>query len=250
MNFSEHQKQFADHIRNPSVNPPPDGIEDRRMAVYRDLFFNNVEGFISNTFPVLKSILSEEKWMKMTRDFFISHQCQTPLFSEISEEFLKYLQTEYQPGEDDFPFLLELAHYEWVEMAVSISNADEGELDVNPNGDLASECPVLSNVMYNLSYQFPVHTIGPEYLPHDLPENLTHLVVYRDRFDEVHFLEINAVTQHLIESMKHNPDSTGLELVTEIAKQISPDDIETTIAAGQSLLYDLRHRDIVIGTRC
>ena len=51
--FQEKQFAFAAHIRDPKHVPAPDDIEDRRMAVYRDLFFNNLKSLLSNMFPVL-----------------------------------------------------------------------------------------------------------------------------------------------------------------------------------------------------
>jgi len=56
--FQQEQYRFTAHIRDPEKNPAPDTIEDRRMAVYRDLFYNNVEGFLSRSFPVLRKIFS------------------------------------------------------------------------------------------------------------------------------------------------------------------------------------------------
>ncbi|HPO24365.1 MAG TPA: putative DNA-binding domain-containing protein, partial [Arenimonas sp.] len=43
------QQQFAlaKHIRDPEANLPPPDIEDRRLAIYRELFFNNVEGLLA-----------------------------------------------------------------------------------------------------------------------------------------------------------------------------------------------------------
>ena len=38
----EQQLQFANHLRNPDRFPAPQGIEERRLLVYRDLFFNNI----------------------------------------------------------------------------------------------------------------------------------------------------------------------------------------------------------------
>ena len=40
--FQKKQYAFAAHIRDPENNPAPTGIEDRRMGVYRELFFNNL----------------------------------------------------------------------------------------------------------------------------------------------------------------------------------------------------------------
>ena len=246
--FRQQQQQFAAHIRNPETTPAPDNIEPRRMKIYQELFFNNVNGFLGNTFPVLKSILNEEHWTEMTRDFFSTHECSTPLFAEISQEFLLYLQHERKPHENDPVFMLELAHYEWVEMAVAISDGDQNAIATDPNGDLLSSCPVLSPVMQNLSYQFPVHTISPEYQPTEAPAEMTHLVVYRNRQDEVQFLQINIAIQQLIETLKHNPQSTGLDVVTMIAETMNHPNPEIVIEAGKKLLYELRQKHVVIGT--
>ena len=60
------------------------------------------------------------------RAFYRDHRCQTPLFPEIAREFLRFLEarairrTPRRP-----PFLRELAHYEWVELALQIAAARE-----------------------------------------------------------------------------------------------------------------------------
>ncbi len=35
------QRRFAAHLRDPATAPAPEGIEDRRLQVYRELFFDN-----------------------------------------------------------------------------------------------------------------------------------------------------------------------------------------------------------------
>ena len=63
--FKKYQYEFTAHLRDPEHNPAPEGIEDRRIGIYRDLLYNNVEGFIANGFPVLRSIYSDENWHRM-----------------------------------------------------------------------------------------------------------------------------------------------------------------------------------------
>ena len=60
--FQELQYAFAAHIRDPESNAAPEGIEDRRLAVYRELFYNNVQSLLTSTFPVLR-----ERWWAMAR---------------------------------------------------------------------------------------------------------------------------------------------------------------------------------------
>ena len=115
MAFRLKQAEFAAYIRDAANNPPPADVDPQRMAMYHELFFNNIDSFLSSNFPVLRKILNDQEWLALAQDFFAVHRCRTPHFSEIAEEFLDYLQNRENTG--DYPFLLELAHYEWVEMA-------------------------------------------------------------------------------------------------------------------------------------
>lgn len=248
--FQQQQLAFTAHIRDPHTAPIPENIEHRRMAVYSEIFYNGIDDQFSSNFPVLRQITPDEKWHAMLRDFFIQHRAETPLFTEIGLEFVEYLQSERKPQPDDWPFMLELAHYEYVELAVAISDADKTPLaEYDPNGDLLAGSPVVAPTAWNLSYQYPVHQISPEYLPEEPPEQATHLVVYRDRQDEVHFLEINAVTQRLLSLLKENPQATGLNVLKQIAQELQHPEPDSVINAGAGLLQDLRERNVVLGSR-
>ena len=145
----------------------------------------------------------------MVRDFFAHHTSSSPYFLEISQEFLDYLQSELETQPEDPQGLLELAHSEWGELARMVAE-ESTDLDmVDPNGDLLQGHPVLSPAAWPLAYQYPVHKMGPDYLPEAPPGQPTYLVVYRNRMDEVKFLEINPVTARLVNLLQENPEITG-----------------------------------------
>jgi hypothetical protein len=81
--FQQKQLAFAAHIRDPEHNPAPGGVEDRRMAIYRELFFNNLHNLIGTTFPVIKKLHTKEKFRSLIRAFMVRHEAQTPYFLEI-----------------------------------------------------------------------------------------------------------------------------------------------------------------------
>ena len=58
--FRETQIEFSAHIRNPDSNPRPVDVEPRRMQIYLDLFYNNIEGFLANGFPIAKQVLGHD----------------------------------------------------------------------------------------------------------------------------------------------------------------------------------------------
>lgn len=249
LSFKEHQYQFTAHIRDPEKNPVPDGVEDRRMAIYRDLFYNNIEGFIASGFPVIRSIYNDDNWHAMIRDFFANHKSKTPYFLEISQEFLAYLQNERVKQDCDPAGLVELAHYEWVELALHVSDESIDMAAINPNGDLLEEHPVLSSLAWPIAYQFAVHKMGPDYHPETAPETPTYLVVYRNRNDDVKFMELNPVTARLINLLEENETLSGLEAIEQIIKEMNHPNPDVVINGGRDALQELQSHGILLGTR-
>ncbi len=246
----QRQRAFAAHLRDPARVPGPDDVEDHRMAIYRDLVFNNVSALLAGNFPVLRRILSDARWDDLIRDFFVRHRAKTPLFLELGQEFLDFLQSARADDPRDPPFLLELAHYEWVELALQISDAEPDRTRIDPTGDLLESRPVLSPLAWNLSYRFPVHRIGPDCQPDGPPQEPTHLVVYRTPNDDVAFLEINAVTQCLLILLEEETSpATGREVLGRIAAELGHPDPDQVIAFGAGLMEDLRTRGILLGTK-
>lgn len=247
--FQESQYAFAAHIRDPQTHPAPSNIEDRRMAIYRDLFFNNVSGLLASTFPVVKKILTEQQWNDIVRDFFARHKSHTPYFLEIPKELIAYLQDERETAAGDPPFLFELAHYEWAELALTIDTTEICLEDIKRQGDLLSGRPVISPLAWSLAYSFPVQHISPDFLPQEAAEEPTFLVVYRDLADQVGFIEINAVTARLLELLELEEPKTGRELLTQIAGELNHPKPDVVIEGGRETLEHLRRHDIILGTR-
>lgn len=247
--FKRLQLDFAAHLRDPARNPPPMGIEDRRMQVYRELFYNNVENFIASGFPVLRTLFQDADWHALVHDYFSRHHCHTPFFHGIGKEFLDYLQNERGRPAGDPPFMLELAHYEWVEMALGISEAEIENMACNPAGDLMASAPVVSPLAWSLAYQFPVHRISANNRPSVAGVQPTYIVVYRDRRDHVGFLEINAVTARLLQLIEAEPARSGREHLEVIAQELQYPQPDVVISGGREMLEGLRQRDIILGTR-
>lgn len=241
------QYAFAAHIRDPDNEPAPADVEDRRMGIYRELFYNNIRSFISFNFPVLKQLHSKAEWNAMIRDFYVRHRCHTPLFPELPREFLQYIEEHRGEAAGDPPFMLELAHYEWVELALALDDADPDDVAVDRSGDLLSQVPVVSPVAWRLSYHFPVHQIKPDYQPQKAPANPTHLMVYRAPDFKVRFLEINPVTARLVELMQSQSSLTGLDCLNQVANELGMDE-QSLRAPGKKILETLHTKHIVLGT--
>lgn len=243
--FQALQHALAAHLRDPKRNAAPAGIEERRLKIYRDLLYNTVEDTLASAFPVMRRLSEEADWHRRVRHFYATHRSQEPQLHMLAEQFLRYLESrESQPH--DPPFLGELAHYEWVELALSVSTAKIPESKATATEDsLNAQCQ-LSPLAWPLVYEWPVHRIGPDFLPDQPPAQPTCLVVYRNREDAVRFMEVNAVTARLLELMQDGGPATGRALLERLAAELGHPQPEVVVTSGAEILADLRQRDIVV----
>lgn len=243
--FFETQHRFTQYIRQPDQCPAPADVEQRRMDVYKDLFANNIKGFLADNFPVIQQMLDDDTWQTVVRDFFAHHPCHSPYFTQIPDAFIGYLQSDRAVAKQligDHPYILELAHYEWVELLVAIAEDDAPSNPALLNNDSIVS---LSQAAYPLSYQYPVHTISPTQIPNETPEQPTFLMVYRNHQDEVVFLETNLVTHALLERIDANGSLAAQPFLTDFAHEISPDNPQPFIDGGFNILSDFAKRGII-----
>lgn len=243
--FQDIQYQFARAIRNPNGAVPPHGVAEKRMRAYQELFFNNIYSFLRNAYPVLTQLLGESSMQAKAREFMIEHRCESPYFNEIAAEFLQFLEQRYQPRRDDPGFLLELAHYEWVELKLSIA-MDEAPIQ-RPVHDLRilDSQARLSPLAMPLCYRYAVHRIGRHYQPGEPEATPTYLVVYRDRDDKVVFLELNPVSARLLQLIQEQPERILRAHIEQIIRELHSPQPAQIFAHGQQLLEDLQRRSVL-----
>jgi len=244
VDFKSKQQEFSAYIRDPANNPKPADVDSQRMQTYRELFFNNIDSFLSSNFPVLRAILDDQQWFDLSQDFFAHHPCTTPYFSEIPEEFIDYLQNE-RKNDTDYRFLLELAHYEWVEMALSIS-----QVQLLPNtesfiNNIANQKITLSPLAWPLVYQFPVQHISPTFIPETIPDTPSYLLVYRAIDDEVHFIQIPPITFRLLQILQENERMDCDACLKQIAEESGHSEPEKIIQSGLAIIKELATKNII-----
>lgn len=242
--FQQYQYAFTAHIRDPKNARRPPGASARRMDVYNSLLFNNIESFLLACFPVLREVLGKRKWTRLVRAFFAQHRSRTPYFRQIPDEFLQYLQNGWQQMEGHPDYLLELAHYEWIELVLSVSNRDERLPEFDAEGDLIEGRPLLNPVLANLAYRYPVHRIRPRAKISELP---THLLVFRDAGMQVCFMEQSTASARIVALLEADP-LTGREAVGRLALELGQPATEELIGFARGHLEALRSAGAVLGT--
>jgi hypothetical protein len=226
MEFKHCQALMANYLRDPDNSPAPEGIEERRLKIYRELIYNNIEGFVASAFPVLRETYQDEPWHALVRAFIKSHHCESPYFLQISEEFMQFLQTDFVAGDSDPGFMLELAHYEWVELALDGSTASLPDTVLTADqtaqltpADLLQRCINVSPLAWPLSYQYPVHQISAGFQPEGVSNSANFFVVYRQS-EEVRFLEANAATVRLLNLLSEQVDSSLRNVLDQLANEM------------------------------
>jgi len=213
----QQQTTMGLYLRDPEHNAPPTEMDPARAQVYRDLVFANLSSLLSGTFPVLVKILGEEHWRSLVRIFLRDYRARTPKFGEIAQEFVEFLASEPLALVDGPwpPFMVELAHYEWVEMALQQSDAEPVAAG---DASLLLDRPLqVSPLAWPLAYAWPVQLLGPDYQPDVLPAQPTLLLVRRAEDWGVKFSELSPLAWRLLLLVGEFPELTGRELLQGLA---------------------------------
>ncbi len=242
----EQLETLAAHVREPEAHAGPPGIEPRRLKIYSDLVFNNLDGLLAGGFPVIRKTLGDGDWRLLVQSFLARHRSRTPLFTELGREFIAFLDSE--AGHDPRrPWLAELAHYEWAELGLQLSEAAIPPHD--PRGDLLAGIPLLSLLAWPLSYRWPVNRIGPDHQPLAPPPEPTLVLLRREADGRIHFSMLSPLLFRLLELVGANAGRSGRELMRQLAQEAGQADFDGFLREATPMLQRLQAEGVLPGTR-
>ncbi|MCF4994785.1 DUF2063 domain-containing protein [Pseudomonas syringae] len=239
------QRALTRYLRDPDNQPLPADMNAARVNIYRDLLFNNVSSLLSGTFPVLIRILGDERWQKSVRGFLREHRAQTPKFGEIAREFVGYLAAEPEVLIDGaWPaFMVELAHYEWVEMVLQQSDAEP--LPASDAGLLLAQPLRLSPLAWPLSYAWPVQRLAPDYQPTTAPAQPTFLLARRVEDWSVAFSQLSPLAWRLLQRIDELPALTGHQQLEGLAIEAGEGGSVLFRENGLALLQQMHNQSVI-----
>lgn len=236
--FQVYQAAFTAHIRNPLEHKKPARVNDKRMAVYREIVLNNFVGSVSACFPVLRDILGKRQFKRLVRHCFFQQHFTSPFFREIPKTFVDFLQPLNLTQHNLPTFTAQLAHYEWAELFVSTLKTE----NISENFKTALPHDLLDNVLQLnpahllVSYDFPVHALSKKYQP--TAPNPTFLLLIRNAQFEVKFIQLNPLTFELLKIIEAKA-CTGRQALLQIAEKIQHPQPKTIVEFGRQILEDL-----------
>lgn len=235
---------MALHVRDPGAHPGPPGIEARRLKIYGDLVYNNLDGLLAGNFPIIRQTLGDAGWRALLQGFLARHRSHTPLFTELGRELIAHLEAEPDPTR---PWLAELAHYEWAELGLQLLDASLPPHD--PDGDLLDGVPLLSPLAWPLAYRWPVSRIGPGFQPAQPPTEPTLLLLRRQNDGRIHFSALSPLLFRLLELVAANAGSIGRQLMQHLASEAGQTDFDGFLTEATPMLQRLRSEGVLLGTR-
>ncbi|AZE48707.1 hypothetical protein C4K04_3035 [Pseudomonas chlororaphis] len=239
------QQALTAYLRDPEHCAPPAGMDRARVEIYRELVFDNLLSLLGNTFPVLRSILGEADWRRLLRVFLREHRCATPKFGEIAGEFVAWMASTPAALRDaSWPaFMLELSHYEWIEMALQQTEAEP--LPASDPRRLLTQPLRLSPLAWPLAHAWPVQRLGPTWRPSEPGAAPTLLLIRRDADYRVRFSELSPLAWRLLERIEAFPQLHGRDQLQGLALEAGIDDLDTFLANGLNLLRQMHGQGVI-----
>lgn len=244
MAFQDLQRQFLAHLCDPELQPLPTGFDQQGAAIYVDLLYNKFNDSLTTCFPVTYAILGETAWQRLLRDFIAEHRCLSPYYRQIPDEFILYLQNE-RLVKGDLPFLPELTHFEWIELVLSIAEAEPVVSETLTDTHILDAVLVFAPVMKLLHYVWPVQQINPAYQADEPPSVATHILGFRDAADQVQFISLNPATASLLMHLQNG--HTATQVLQELGKDLKASELSNLMLFGKNILADLHRQGAIIG---
>lgn len=240
----EQLAAMAQHVRDPAAHAGPPGIEARRLKIYSDLVYSNLDGLLAGGFPVIRKTLGDADWQALVHGFLARHHSHTPLFTELGRELIAHIEAEPDPRR---PWLAELAHYEWAELGLQLSDVAMPAHD--PAGDLLDGVPLLSPLAWPLAYRWPVNRIGPDFQPVESPAEPTLVLLRRGPDGRIHFSALSPLLFRLLELIDANTGRSGRVLLRQLAAEAGQVDFDGFLIEALPMLQRLHAEGVLPGTR-
>ena len=206
-----------------------------RWLLYRDLVRTALEDPLLDAFPVTHALLvREEAWTWAVDAFLASRTVSSPYYRDVAPAFVAWL-ADSRWGQDRWPFLLQLAHYEELELDV-VRHPDGPPPPGLLREPAADRVAVLDPAARNLAYGFAVQAATVE--APEPPSACAWLLCHRDRDGAFRVLELTA---HVSALLARSQEGQALgPAAAELG--VEP-------AAAFDLLRDFRDRGAILGFR-
>lgn len=207
-------------------------------------------------FPYCAKAIGKD-WEKVVWDYYKLHPGEHFNFNKICKEFSNYLTDHCQPLLKKYPYLAELADYEWLELEKA---EDERKIELaekivfNGLDELNAYYPVLNQTLSVCHYLYPIPEIAKNFSDAKRPrkkfqERACNVAIYRD--PETHssrFMELGKAISQVVETAAQKP-TLYVDLL-KLAIALTPElDPKQAVVEFFDLVEDLHKDNIFVGSK-
>lgn len=233
-----------------------EGLDRSGALVYADTITYEHHKMADRIFPYCAKLIGKG-WEQVVVDFYKKYPSSHFDFNKICKEFSTYLKEHRPDLMERFPYLAELADYEWLEL-----EKFEDPIEVAPAEDVAitgleqinSYCPVANQTMTVCHYKYPILDIASYVENAKKPrrkfsEKTCRVAIYRDpQTHQPRFIELGEATAAIVETAQKGGASylDLLKLTLSLTPELDP--AKTTLEF-LNLIEELQNDRIFVGSK-
>ncbi len=230
-------------------------IDKRGVALYAKLLQRGRLEVMDSIYPACAKVIGKH-WVGAVEAYMETCPPDHYNLNRSAENFSKFLETHNKPWLKKFPFLPELADYEWIEMEVLECDKESTvgtALSLDSPEKFQGYAPVVNSVLITRRYEYPIARIidllsDDETLPSKIKPEPVILAVYREPDEQdSKFLELTELAYKLIEQARNQP-TTYAHLVGFAIEASGSTDPEAMILEFLELVERLQSLKLFLGS--
>lgn len=230
-------------------------VDRQGVQLYASLINHGQQELMRSVYPGCAKLVGD-KWNELVDKFLEYYPPKHYNLNQAARNFSEFLGKYAERYCRKFPFIEELADYEWLELELMenplpVQSLPPEELD-SPE-KFAQLCPVVNPVARIVHYSYPIPAVverlrNESRLPKNVDPQPTCVVVYRDPFShECRFLELEATAANLVETAQKR--ATSYKDLLALAMQLSgADNAQQTVVEFLELMEKLGSLNLVVGS--
>lgn len=207
-------------------------------------------------FPYCAKIIGKD-WDELVKDYYEAHPSRHYNFNKICLNFSRYLSEERQDILSKYPYLAELADYEWLELEKA---EDEREVKnvqrvtINSLEQITQYYPIVNATLTMRHYEFPIPDIAEKLekskrVQKKFKAEACNVAIYRDtEAFNTRFMQLGKASSTIIETAQSKP--TSYQELLKIGISLSSySDPEKIVSEFLELIEELHDDNIFVGSR-
>lgn len=229
-------------------------VDRKGIELYGGLISYGHQDVMESIYPFCSKLLGK-KWKPLVEDYLLRCPAQHHNFNRLCAEFPQYVSLYCTDLLDRYPFLAELADYEWIEMEKLEDECrivTQAHAPLETPEQIATLCPVVNPTVTIREYKYDITNLADR-LEHDrkLPRTIkperTLVAIYRHpetyRCD---FVEIGQAAAQLIEAARKPVTYQSLiPLVIALTPELPP---QETVTQFLEVVEELQELGVFVGS--